>query len=138
MSWAQSTTPTPAPAPDQKSTPADTKANCPCCDKMASADHKDMAACMHQSTAGKDDKETMSCCAGKDAKDAATCCSGKEGKSCSKDDKASAACCAGGKSGEGHEMACCSDKDGKKAAHDCCGGKQCGKPDHHDHETPGN
>jgi hypothetical protein len=110
MSWAQSTTPAPAPAPDQKSTPADTKANCPGCDKMASADHKDMAACMHHGAAGKGDTETMSGCAGKDAKDAATCRSRKEGKSCSKDDRASAACCAGGKGGEGHEMACSSDK----------------------------
>jgi hypothetical protein len=129
MSWAQSTTP--APTPEQNSTPA--KASCPCCEKMASANHKDMP-CMHH--AGKDGKD-MSCCSGKDAKDAASCCSGKDAKSCSKDDKASASCCDKNKPGEGEAMACCA-KDGKNGANGCCSGKQCGKHDHSDHPTPGN
>jgi hypothetical protein len=131
MSWAQSTTP--APAPEQNSTPAKAKTSCSCCEKMASADQKDMG-CMHH--AGKHGKD-MSCCSGKDAKDAASCCSGKDGKSCSKDDKASASCCDTGKPGEGQEMTCCA-KDGKNGANGCCSGKQCGKHDHSDHPTPGN
>lgn len=135
MSWAQSTTTsTQAQATDQKS--AETKTNCPCCDKIASGDHKDMAACMRHNASGKKDKAVMPCCSSKDAKDAASGCTGKYGKSCVKGDAASAACCAGGQCGEGHEMACCSDKDRKKTANDCCGGKQCGKPDHA--ATPGN
>jgi hypothetical protein len=132
MSWAQSTTP--APAPEQNSTPAKAKTTCSCCDKMASADHKDIAACMHH--AGKHGKD-MSCCSGKDAKDAASCCSGKDGKSCSKDDKASASCCDQSKAGEGEAMACCA-KDGKDGPNGCCSGKQCGKHDHSDHPAPGN
>jgi hypothetical protein len=131
MSWAQSATSTQTPAPEQKSATGDTKASCPCCDKMASSDTKDGHACMHPNKAGKDDKVTMSCGSGKDA---ASCCAGKDGKSCAQNDKAPASCCEHGKSGEGHEMACCSDKDGKKM-HDCCGGNQCGK---HDHATAGN
>ena len=124
MSWAQSTTPTQTPAPDQKSAPADTKPACPCCEKMSSADHgsmhKDMQACMHHD--GKDGKETSTCCGGKDAKDAASCC-GKDAKACSKD---------------GKTMACCTGKDGDAASHGCCGGNSCGKHDHHEHATPGN
>jgi hypothetical protein len=42
MSWAQSTTSTQTPAPDQKSAPADTKPGCSCCEKMSSADHSSM------------------------------------------------------------------------------------------------
>ena len=138
MSWAQSTTPTQTPAPDQKSAPADAKPGCPCCEKMSSADHssmhKDMKACMHHDA--KDGKETISCCGDKDAKDAASCC-GKDAKACSKDGK-TMACCAEGKCAEGHEMACCSAKDGDAASHGCCGGNSCGKHDHHEHATPGN
>jgi hypothetical protein len=129
MSWAQSTTPAPT---EQNSTPA--KASCSCCEKMASADHKDMACSKHKDASAKDGKE-VSCCAGRDAKDAASCCSGKDAKSCSKGDKASASCCGTGKPGDGHEMACCA-KDGKDDANACCSGKQCEK--HTDHPTPGN
>lgn len=132
MSWAQSTTPAPTPAPQQKSTPADGKAGCPCCDKMASADHKDGHACMKHRPAGTDEKASMSCCSGKDAN---SCCAEKDGKSCAKNDQASASCCKEGQCGEGHEMACCSNKDGKKMAQNCCGGNQCGK---HDHATASN
>jgi hypothetical protein len=135
MSWAQSTTSTQTPAPEQKSTPADAKASCPCCEKMASADSKEGHACMHHSANGKDEKATMSCCSGKDA---AACCAGKDGKSCAKNDKSSASCCQDSKDGQGHEMSCCSNKDGKHMTHDCCGGNQCGKSAHHDHGAPGN
>jgi hypothetical protein len=126
-SWAQTTTPT----PEQKSSPADHKTACSCCDKMASADQKTTdqkkaRACMHQSAGGKDDKTTVSCGSGKDN---AGCCAGKDGKSCAKNDLA-ASCCEGMKTGDGKEMTCCSDKDGKKMSHDCCGGNQCGKNDH--------
>lgn len=131
MSWAQSSTP--APAPGQNSTPA--KASCPCCEKMASADHKGMDCCMHHDATGKDSKE-MPCCVGKDAKDS-SCCGGKDAKSSSKDDKAAASCCGAGKPGEGHEMACCA-KDAKDGANGCCSSKQCGKHEHADHPTSGN
>ncbi len=123
MAWAQSTTPNQTPAPDQKSAPADAKPACPCCDKMASAEHssmhKDMKACMHHDA--KDGKEAMACCGGKDAKDAACC--GKDAKACSKD---------------GKTMACCAAKDGETGPHSCCGGNSCGKHDHHEHAAPGN
>jgi hypothetical protein len=144
MSWAQSTTPNQAPTQEQKSVPADAKANCPCCDKMASADQKGGHACMHHGAIEKDGKEAKSCCAGKDAKDAGACCNGKEDKSCcvgkssSKDDKASTACCGNDKDGANHEMACCSSKEGENSSHDCCAGMQCGRHDHHDHAAPGN
>jgi hypothetical protein len=129
LSWAQSTTP--VPSAEQNSTPA--KASCPCCEKMASADHKDMDCCKHHHVSGKDGK-AMSCRAGKDAKDA-SCCSGKDAK-CLKDDKASS-CCGTAKPGEGQEMACCA-KDNKNDAKGCCSGNQCGKHDHGDHPTSGN
>jgi hypothetical protein len=136
MSWAQSSNPNQTPAPDQTA-PADAKPACPCCDKMASADHgsmhKDMKACMHHHA--KDGKEAMACGGGKDAKGVACC--GKDAKACSKDGKAMA-CCADGKCAEGHEMACCSAKDGETASHDCCGGNSCGKHDHHQNTEPGN
>jgi hypothetical protein len=131
MSWAQSTTP--VPAPEQNSTPAKAKTTCSCCEKMASADHKDMGCMHHAGNHGKD----MSCCSGKDAKDAASSCCGKDAKSCSKDDKVSASCCDQSKASEGEAMACCA-KDGKNGANGCCSGKQCGKHDHSDHPTPGN
>ena len=132
VSWAQTSTPNPVPTPEQKSTPADAKATCPCCDKMA--EHADMhegMACMRHAAKKGDKaskKDAMACC-GKDMKE--SCCSGKDGKSCSKDGKM--ACC-DGKSGEGKEMACCADKPGK--GHECCGGMQCGK--HDPSSTPGN
>ena len=122
-SWAQSTPST----PDQKSTPADGKMTCACCDKTAAADQKEAHACMQHNPGKKDDKMTMSCCSGKEA---AACCTAKDGKSCAKNDQASGSCCEGNKKGEGHEMTCCSDKDGKTMTHDCCGGSQCGKHDH--------
>jgi hypothetical protein len=142
MAWAQSATPNQTPAPEQKTAPATAKPACPCCDKMASADHssmhKDMQACMHHDASAKaDGKDAMQCCAGKDAKDAASCCGGRDMKACAKDDK-SAACCAGGKTGEGHEMACCSAKPGDASSPGCCGGNSCGRHEHQEHSAPGN
>jgi hypothetical protein len=130
--WAQTTTSTQASTPEQKSTPADTKATCACCDKMASADQKttdqkEAHACLRHSAAGKDDKTTMSCCSDRDN---AGCFAGKDGKSCAKNDQAASSGCEGMKKGEAQEMTCGSDKDGKKMSHDCCGGNQCGKHDH--------
>jgi hypothetical protein len=137
MSWAQSTTPSQTPAPDQKTAPADTKPACACCDETASGDHssmyKDMKACMHHDA--KDRKEAMACYGGKDANHAACC--GKDAKACSKDGK-TMACCADGKCAEGCETACCSAKDGETASHGCGGGNSCGKHDHHQHAAPGN
>jgi hypothetical protein len=138
MSWAQSTTPNQTPAPEQKAAPTDAKATCPCYDKPAAADHKDVHACMHHETTSQDAKEAMSCCADKDSINADSCCSAKDGKSCSKEDKASAAPGGDGKSSGGHEMACCSGKEGANSSHGCCDGMQCGKHDHHDHAAPGN
>ena len=144
MTWAQSTTPNQTPAPEQKAAPAEAKPGCPCCDKMATADHssmhKDMQACMHHDASAKDGKEAASCCSGKDVKDAkgaASCCGGKDAQACAKDDK-SAGCCASGKPGEGHEMACCSGKAGDASTQGCCAGNSCGKHDHHEHAAPGN
>lgn len=148
MCWAQTATPNPVPAPQQKSTPADAKPGCPCCGKMGAmhdhaAMHKDMQACMQS----KEGKDAMDCCAGKDSKDAMSCCSGKEGKNampCCHDKEATAtakdgktASCCGGAKGEGKEMSCCAAKDGK-SAEGCCGGNSCGKHDHAEHATPGN
>jgi hypothetical protein len=140
VSWAQSTTPNQTAAPEQNTSSPDGKSACPCCDKMASADHADqhkgMQACMHHAASSKDAKETTSCCSDKEAKGEMACCGGKDAKACVKGDKSSAACC--GKCAEGHEMACCSGKDGDAASHGCCGGKQCGKHEHHEPPAPGN
>ena len=112
VSWAQTSTQNTPAAPQQSTTPAE-KAKCPCCDKMASADMKDMkGCCAHHDMQSKDSKGMASCCASKDAK---SCCSG-DGKSCARGDKnAKAGAC----------KDCCS-KD-KMAAGAC---KDCGKTDH--------
>ncbi len=127
MSWAQTATQGAPPATQEKTAPAD-KAKCPCCEKMAAADMKDMkgGCCMHQKGHAKHSGEMASCCGGKD------------GKSCMKADKdkatATAGCCGKDKMAEG----CCGGKDGmscmkdskEKAAGGCCGGNggnQCGK-----------
>ena len=140
MSWAQSTTANQAAPPDQKSAAPDGKPACPCCDKMASADHADqhkgMRACMQHAASSKDAKETTPCCSDKEAKGEMACCGGKDAKACVKGDKSSAACC--GECAEGNEMACCSGKDGGAASPGCCGGNRCGKHEHHEHATPGN
>ena len=120
--WAQSASQNPTSANDAQKAPAaqsETKAECPCCQKMEGG--KDaMSCCAHHNQAGA--KEEMSCCSGKDA------------KLCMKGDKSAKASCAEGK--------CCNRKDGKdccagagkddKMAMACCGHGQCG---HHDHGT---
>jgi hypothetical protein len=142
MSWAQSATPNPTPAPEQKTAPAEAKHECPCCEKMgamhdhaAMHDHgamKDMeGCCMHKDAAAKDGKEAMSCCAGVEGKMA--CGHETDAKATAKDGKAPASCCAGGKC-EGKEMSCCAGE----AAHGCCGGNSCGKHEHAEHAAPGN
>jgi len=136
MCWAQTATPNPVPAPEQKSTPADAKPGCSCCEKMGdmhdhAAMHKDVQACMHS----REGKDAMDCCAGKDGKEAMACCHGKEANATAKDGK-TASCCAAGKC-EGKEMSCCASKDGKSAK-GCCAGNSCGKHDHAEHATPGN
>lgn len=104
LPWAQTSTPNPPDANAQSTT----KAECPCCQKMADA------------------KDGKSCCAHMAAKDgkAMSCCSAKNGKSCMKGDKkAMAACTKAGCCAEGKE--CCK-KDGDKSAMACCSGGQCG------------
>lgn len=133
MCWAQ--TATPAPAPEQKSAPAEAKPNCPCCEKMGdmhdhAAMHKNMQACMHT----KDGKDAMDCCAGKDGKSEMACCHDKGVNTTAKDGKTS--CCGAGKC-EGKEISCCAAKDGK-SAEGCCGGNSCSKHDHAEHAAPGN
>ncbi len=131
FSWAQTAAPSKA-NPTQPSTaaaPAATKADCPCCQKMA------------------DGKATESCCAhhqNGSAKAEASCCKGKEGKnaknamSCMKGDKdkSADACCSKGKCGGDGKEGCCSksNKTTEQAAVACCGanGEQCGMA-HHDH-----
>jgi len=122
-SWAQTATQNPTSPSDAQKAPAaqsETKAGCPCCQKMA------------------DSKDAMSCCAhhnhAKGAKEEMSCCGGKDSKSCMKGDESAKASCADGK--------CCSGKDGKnccagsdkgdKMAMACCGHGQCGMG-HHDH-----
>ena len=127
--WAQTATQSTTNANDAQKAPAaqsETKAECPCCQKMA--DSKDaMSCCAHHSHASGG-KEEMSCCGGKD------------GKSCMKGDKSAKASCADGKGCTG-EAQCCSGKDGKsccagadkgdKMAMTCCGHGHCGMG--HDH-----
>lgn len=114
-SWAQTSSQTTPSTPQQSAVPTD-KAKCACCDKMASADAKDAAACCaHQDTSAKG---AMSCMRTNKNKAAASCCKESCGKgSCTKD-KTSAACCAGkcGKDGK----ACCAGIKADKTAKSCC------------------
>jgi hypothetical protein len=118
-SWAQTTSQNPpAPTPQENAAPH-AKADCPCCDKMASA--KEGQSCCRHETAGKDEMATKSCCSGKES---SACCGGKDSKSCMKSgkDKTAAAAC----SGKGHEKGCCtSHKTDDKTAMNCSGDKQC-------------
>jgi hypothetical protein len=118
--WAQTATQTPAAPSDAQKTPvaqSETKAGCPCCQKMAEG------------------KDAMSCCAhhkGAKSDAAMTCCSGKDGKSCMKGDKSAKADCAGCKccNGEGQKD-CCAECAKNTMAMACCGHGHCGKG--HDH-----
>ena len=120
LSWAQTATQNPAPAPDQQKSDQ-ANAGCPCCDATAqSKDHH--GCCMHDASAKKTDGN-MDCCSGKNA----TCC-GKDAKSCKKGDKASASCCGSDKD---HNKACCHAGDETKTtAMNCCSA-EC--PMHHSH-----
>lgn len=128
FSWAQTAAPSPA-KPTQPSTAAaaaETKADCPCCQKMA--DSKAAASCCahHQEGSAKSE---MSCCKGKEGKDAMSCMKGDKGKS------ADASCSSGKCGGDGKEGCCSkSDKTTEQAAMACCGatGDHCGIA-HHDH-----
>jgi|SRR5579859_3499051 len=140
MTWAQTTTQTAPSAPQQSTAPAD-KEKCPCCDRMAATDSKDMKGCCaghdmaHHDMKDSDGKEHASCCAGKhamsaDGKDAMSCMKGDKDKAmascckegCSKEscgkDKTAAACCGDkcGKDGKG----CCSSMKKDKTAKSCC------------------
>lgn len=118
--WAQTATPNPPSAGDAQKAPvaqSSSKAECPCCQKMA--DGKDAMACCHHEANVKD--AAMACCNGKDA------------KSCMKADKSAKASCEGGKCCAGKDVKnCCagSEKDGAMAMA-CCGKGQCGMG-HHD------
>jgi len=109
--WAQTATQTPAnPTGTQKASAAqsETKAECPCCQKMA---------------------EGMSCCHhGKDEKAATSCCSGKDGKSCMKSDKSANASCANCEccNGKGEKDCCAHCAKETKMAMSCCGHGHCG------------
>ncbi len=130
--WAQSASQNPTSPNDAQKAPAaqsETKAECPCCQKMA------------------DGKATMSCCArhkhDQGAKEGMSCCGGKDGESCMKSDTSAKASCDDGKCCNG-DAKCCKDKDSKdccagsdkgdKMAMACCGHGQCGMG-HHDHGT---
>lgn len=122
-SWAQTTSQNPpAPAPQENAAPH-AKADCACCDKMASA--KEGQSCCHHEMAGKDEK-AVSCCSGEGA---SACCGGKDAKSCMKGDKDKAAAAACGDCcGKDHEKGCCaSHKKGDKTAMNCCSDKHCGE-----------
>jgi hypothetical protein len=120
MSWAQSAGTNQSSTSEQKPAAADAKTGCACCEKVASAEHKDgMARMRHKSGA----KDKAGCCSGKDSS-----CKGKEGKACMNDAKM-ADCCKEGKSSDGKETNCCSGKEGADKAN-CCDGVQCGKEEH--------
>lgn len=108
--WAQTSVPA-APLP----TAPTEKAKCPCCEKMASADAKDVASrCAQHDMQSKDGKEAESCCGGKMA-------GGKDGMACMRNAKDKAASCC--KENCGKE--CAKGKDKDKAASSGCGGSCC-------------
>lgn len=118
VTWAQTATQTAPSAPQQNTAPAD-KAKCACCDKMASADAKDVHRCCARHGAPMADaKEMASCCAGKDEK---SCCGGKDAQSCMKVGKM-ADCC------KGKEGMKCDRKAGKDCRKGCCGWSKSEKP----------
>jgi hypothetical protein len=127
FSWAQTATP-PRANPTQPSTaavPAATKADCPCCQKMADSKATESCCAHHQGASAKAD---MPCCKSKEGKEAMSCMKGDK-------DKSKDACCSKGKCGGEGKEGCCSksDKTTEQAAMACCGanGELCGA--HHDH-----
>lgn len=127
FSWAQTVTP-PQASPTQPPTgaaQATSKADCPCCQKMADSKATESRCAHHPDGSAKPE---MSCCKGKDAKDAMSCMKGDKDKS--------ADACSNGKCGGDGKEGCCSksDKTTEQAAMACCGanGDHCGMA-HHDH-----
>jgi hypothetical protein len=127
FSWAQTATPSNPTQPSTATAPVATKADCPCCQKMADRKATESCCAHHQDGSAKAE---MSCCKGKDGKEAMSCMKGDK-------DKSADACCSKGKcGGDGKEEGCCSksDKATEEAALACCGekGEHCGMA-HHDH-----
>lgn len=129
FSWAQSAASPQATATQAttNSASAATKAECPCCQKMA--DNKaTMPCCAHHEDGAA--KSEMSCCKGMAGKDAMSCMKGDKGKS--PDASSPNGKCCGGSGKE----SCCSksEKATEQAAMSCCGanGEKCGMA-HHDH-----
>ena len=127
FSGAQAANPSQA-NPTQPSTaaaPAATKAECPCCPKMADSKATESCCAHHQ---GGSAKSETSCCKGKDGKDAMSCMKGDK-------DKSADACCSNGKCGVAGKEGCCSksEKNTEQAGMACCGanGEHCGMA-HHD------
>ena len=119
-SWAQTATQAPANPTDTQNAAAaqsETKAGCPCCQKMAQG------------------KDAMSCCTHqKDAKNGApmSCC-GRDGSSCMKGDKSAKASCTDCKccNGQGEKDCCAKCAKNSTMAMTCCGHGHCGMG--HDH-----
>jgi len=128
FSWAQTATPTKPDStqPSSATAPAASKAECPCCQKMADSKATDSCCAHHQEGSAKAE---ASCCKGKDGKDTMSCMKGDK-------DKSADACCSNGKCGGDGKEGCCSksDKTTEQVAMACCGanGEHCGMA-HHDH-----
>jgi hypothetical protein len=127
LSWAQTPTPTKpnATEPSTAAAPAATKADCPCCQKMAEGNAGESCCAHHQDASVKSE---ASCCERTEGKEAISCMKGDK-------DKSADACCENGKCGEGKE-GCCS-KSEKTTEHTsmvCCAtnGEHCGMA-HHEH-----
>jgi hypothetical protein len=128
FSWAQTATPTKpnATQPSTAAAPTATKADCPCCQKMADGKAAESCCARHQDASGKSE---ASCCKHKGGNEAMSCMKGDK-------DRSADACCSNGKCGGDGKESCCSksDKNTEQAALACCGanGQQCGMA-HHDH-----
>jgi hypothetical protein len=128
FSWAQTATPSnPNPAqPSTASAPAEIKADCPCCQKMADSKVTESCCAHHQNGSAKSE---ASCCKGTDGRDAMSCMKGDT-------DKSADACCSKGQCVDKGKEGCCSksDKTTEQAAIACCGanGEHCGMA-HHEH-----
>lgn len=117
------------PSQPQSSTaaPAETKAQCPCCEKMSGPKDSEMCCAHHQDTSSD---SGMSCCQGKNGKDAMSCAKSHAGccgdKADGKDQKG---CCDHAAKGtEQAQMSCCAGHDHDGMAHG-----HCGMMDQHDH-----
>lgn len=131
ISWAQTATPAKpnSTQPSTSAVQATTKADCPCCQKMADGKATESCCAHHPDGSAKSE---MPCCKGKDkdGEGAMSCMKGEK-------DKSADACGGNGKSCSGAAKEdCCSkaDKTTEQAAMACCGanGEHCGMA-HHDH-----